>query len=138
VRRGLGQIQRQGIIDAGYEILIEIAPSRVAVLDQPKLPRTPPFLDLALTSKGDLAGVMLLKPNEDRDAILGSEPLTHLFSVLVDTLDDVVGRARVDRAVALAGDDVGVEHGRPKFPRRPYTPPLIPAKAGTQIQWRLG
>src|SRR5690606_5591880 len=95
----------------------QIDPAGVRFFDQFQLPGPLPFLDLAFADEGGVAGFVRLEPDEDGDAMLGGEAVEVTLAVLVDPLDQIVGRAGVERPVALAGDDVGEE----RQPEPPYT-----------------
>src|SRR3569833_974675 len=93
------------------QLVIEVCPRRVQLLDEPELPEPPPFLDLAFTTAGGLAALVRFPPDQGLAAVALAEAWKGLGSVLEDPLEQVVGVTGVARAVAAAGDYVDVEHG---------------------------
>src|SRR5690606_28295634 len=101
-------------VRASEQFIEQIAPARIGSLDQLQLPGAIPFLDLAFANEGVVPGRVKLVPDQAGAAILGGKPSEHLFAVFGRAIDVRVGRGGVERAVSLAGDDVGVEgHGPP-------------------------
>ena len=67
-----------------------------------------------LANKGRLPRFVFLEPDKARDVVLADEPAKTVSLVLSDPAPEVVGRANVERAIALAGQDVDVESHRKK------------------------
>jgi hypothetical protein len=87
----------------------QIDPAWVHLLDQADLPGAPPFLDATFAPEGVDAIFVLLDPDQPGHAILlGKTGIFH-GAVLGHASPDVVCRACIQRAVGLAGHDVGDE-----------------------------
>ena len=105
---------------AGQEVVVEVSPLRVEILDQLELPGATPAFDLGFASDriDDIA--MFLKPDELMDAIFGSEGRCFTCAVLPDAVDEIAGDAAIECAVSVGGEEVdeGALHAVPWTPTR--------------------
>src|SRR4249920_2361402 len=81
-------------------------PVRVRLFDQTDFPFPLPSLDRFLSADGRIHRSVLLKPDEEVDAIFSRESFHATFLVLPDALDQVRGYAYVQGAVPPARHDV--------------------------------
>src|SRR5690606_13798939 len=65
------------------ELFIKIAPLRISLLDQCKIPLTPPAYDAQLTLVRRSDRLMRFKPHKPSDAILAGEAAKHAFAMLI-------------------------------------------------------
>src|SRR3569833_1552072 len=103
------------------QLVIEVCPRRVQLLDEPELPEPPPFLDLAFTTAGGLAALVRFPPDQGLAAVALAEAWKCFGAVLEDAPEQVVRVAGVERAVTPVGDYVDVEHGA----RSPTDVPIL-------------
>src|ERR1051325_243254 len=95
------------------QTLIKVSPCRVHLFDDLELPGAIPFLQLAFADQSLLPRFMLLIPDQCLDVIALREPGKHPIPMHPNTLDQVVGRPNVERAISLTGKDIHVEsHSR--------------------------
>src|ERR1051325_7835511 len=95
------------------QTLIKVSPCRVHLFDDLELPGAIPFLQLAFADQSLLSRFMLLIPDQCLDVIALREPGKHPTPMHPNTLDQVVGRPNVERAISLTGKDIHVEsHSR--------------------------
>src|SRR6185312_2984983 len=100
--RGRADRSRRGLVP-------KISPSRIFFLDQPQLPGSVPFLELALPAECRLARFMTLEPDEHFHAVALGKSRKHASTVLPHALHQVVCHSNVERAVRLAGENVDEE-----------------------------
>src|SRR4051812_1744851 len=88
------------------EILIQIAPIRIAFLDQLDLPCAVPMLEHLLARDSCVHREVLLVPGETMHCVVAREAEDQVAFVLPHALDQVRGYTNVECAVALAREDV--------------------------------
>src|SRR6202035_5752258 len=91
------------------DLFRKITPARIRSLDQPELPNTVPFLELAFALERALAGFVLLEPNQHLDTVLSREAGHGADLMLPNAASEIVGHADVERAIAEARQNVDVE-----------------------------
>src|SRR5262245_49808869 len=90
-------------------IVPEITPRGVHLLDELQLPSPIPVLDLTFAHQGRLARFMLLVPNPRLDPILAAKSGDSSGSMLPDSPNEIVCHSRVQCSVPPARQDVNVE-----------------------------
>src|SRR5690606_29563132 len=98
------------------DLFIKIAPLRISLLDQRKLPLTPPAFDALLTLVRRSDRLMRFKPHKPSDAILAGEAAKHAFAMLIHPPERITRGARRERAMASAR--VYVDEPANLFPHR--------------------
>jgi len=88
------------------QLIIEIIPTRVVLLNQPNLPAPPPMLDVLFTLHGRFDCVVMLRPNETLKVMLFGEALDRTFAMLPSTPSKVTGDAYIERPFGLVGYNV--------------------------------
>ena len=79
---------------------------RIEPLDQIELPLAVPLLDLPLALEGGMARFVLLEPNYILAAMGLREPIEYAMQVLTAADGEVVRMTRIERPIALVGDDI--------------------------------
>ena len=92
-----------GIQAPSRQLLVQVPPLGVRLLDQLQLPAPLPGLDRLFTPDRRLHGFVGLVPDQRVHPVSFGEPVDKVFLVPPDALGEVGGDARVERAVAAAG-----------------------------------
>ncbi len=85
----------------------QIAPSRIAFLNQIDLPLPAPVLELLLTRNGEVHGAEELEMDEAVDAVSAGEPLDGALAVLMKPREKVGSHADIQRFAKATRKDVG-------------------------------
>src|SRR5262245_44368243 len=88
------------------QLLAQITPLRVRVLDERELPRPTPALQAMLTRARFENGRVLLEIDELVDAVPAGEAGNELAFVLTHPADEIVGDTDIERAIVPARKDV--------------------------------
>lgn len=78
---------------------VQVAPIGIALLDELDLPGSPPTLDTFFARDRVDDQLMSLVPNQLVDIVFGREPDRYLCLVLIDTPQQVIGNAAIERTV---------------------------------------
>ncbi len=95
-------------------VVVQIAPLRIAKLDEFKFPGAAPFLDGLFALNCRLDRHMRFEPDQAMNTIFLCKPLHKVVFVLPNALYEVRRYARVKRTVSAAGEDIhaGLFHQR--------------------------
>src|SRR4051794_23414561 len=91
--------------------LVQVAPFRILLFDEPDLPIAPPFLELFFAPDRGGGIVIDLEPDQTIDAVSPGEARDDFGLVLMDTADEIPGHAEIERPVSSAGEEIDVEGG---------------------------
>ena len=100
-KRGPSRLQGQKA-----QILRQVAPAEIVLLDQFDLPCAEPLLDPLLAQDRLLHRRVLFEPDEPPDPVLAREAGNRAVAVLLDALDQAGGDAGIDRAIAPVGEQI--------------------------------
>jgi hypothetical protein len=87
----------------------EITPIRIILLNQPNLPIPPPLLDVLFSRDRVFRIIAYLIPNKPIYAIPRREARNSLLFVLVDTANEIVRNADIQRSVLAARQQIDVK-----------------------------
>jgi hypothetical protein len=87
---------------------IQINPLRILLFYKPDFPFPPPLLQFLLACDRSDGIVVDLEPHQPADRVSFAEPGNNLALMLVSAADNIVRRAKIERAVLLAGEEVNV------------------------------
>ena len=91
---------------------IQINPCRILLFDQPNLPVTPPLLELLFALDRGNGVIVNFEPDKFVNAVSRREAFDGLGSMLVHAPNEIVGHAKIERAVLLARKEINVTgHG---------------------------
>src|SRR4051812_38959509 len=87
---------------------IKIHPSWILFFDQTDFPLTSPFLDLLFARDGSQRVVVYFKPDELVDGVSLRKTFDRFDPVLISAPQDIVGHAKIERAVLSARKKIDV------------------------------
>jgi hypothetical protein len=93
-----------------YERFEEVNPVGIAALDQIDFPLATLLLEFLLPLDGIDDVVVGLKPNQKMNPISRCESANGVGLVLVDSADQIISYADVERSMLSAGEDINVVH----------------------------
>ena len=120
-----GVHKRRGTSEQAFE---QIRPVGVHRLDLAQFPRPLPLFHLPFAQPRAVEFVMRLVPDERLAAVAPREPVGDILAMLPCALDEVAGRADVDRPVAPARHDVDIARPVHRNPPNPTEHPLVPLR----------
>jgi hypothetical protein len=86
--------------------LVEVAPFRVLLFNEPDLPIAPPFLEFLLAADRGCRIIIDLKPDEAIDGVSFREPRDNFGFVLIDSADEITAHSEVQGPVTAAGEEI--------------------------------
>src|SRR4051812_34308382 len=84
----------------------QVAPIRIHRPDQIDFPLTRPVLDVLLALDRDGDRIVLLEIDKARDVVLFRKAWHQFFTVFVDTANEIIGHAHIERSTRLACQNV--------------------------------
>src|SRR5215467_4480830 len=110
------------------QLIVEVTPLRIMVLNQFKLPGAPPFLDPLFAEDGIGHGPVKFGKDQPVDSVVLHKAGHCIRPMLPDAANEIVGDAGIKRTVAFARKDIDaravLHHSRNQWP-------WVPAFAGT-------
>src|SRR3990172_5254077 len=116
------------------EVVEEITPFGIRLLDESEFPVPPLTLQLLLAADGARRRFRHFIPDEHVHAILLGESLDQAGLVFPDAAQEVVCHADVESPIATAGQHIDVELAH--VSAVPHQRSVAPAKAGAPIRFR--
>ena len=96
----------RGPKDVSEDLIIQIAPNRVALLDQLEFPGSPPFLDALFAENRVSHGGVKFDIHEPVDAISLGEAIDDVASMFPGATAQVARYPDVERTITATGEDV--------------------------------
>ena len=98
-------------VTPSHQLSVEVIPLRVALMDQPHLPRPRPMLDVFLSLNGSANVVMTFDENQPLQAMSLAKAFCNAVTMLLNPTRQIGGHANIKRAIGPVRHDVNPTAG---------------------------